>query len=51
MACQEAGLLCRAAWRLNHHLPMYSDCPRMDLSGAENLQPRIINLPSSPTLF
>jgi perosamine synthetase len=49
-ACHDAGLMCRAAWRLNHELPMYRDCPRMDLSGAEALQPRIINLPSSPQL-
>jgi perosamine synthetase len=49
-ACHEAGLLCRAAWRLNHTLPMYRDHPRMSLDGAEALQPRIINLPSSPWL-
>jgi perosamine synthetase len=49
-ACHDAKLLCRAAWRLNHQLPMYGDCPRMDLAGAEALQPRIVNLPSSPTL-
>ncbi|HEY4164826.1 MAG TPA: LegC family aminotransferase [Dongiaceae bacterium] len=49
-ACHDDGLLCRAAWQLNHALPMYRDCPRMDLDGAESLQPRIINLPSSPFL-
>jgi perosamine synthetase len=49
-ACHEAKLLCRAAWRLNHTLPMYRDCPRMNLDQAEALQPRIINLPSSPHL-
>jgi len=49
-ACHDAGLMTRACWRLNHHLPMYKDCPRMPLDVAERLQPRIINLPSSPFL-
>lgn len=49
-ACQDAGLMARACWRLNHHLPMYRDNPRMPLTVAERLQPRIINLPSSPFL-
>jgi perosamine synthetase len=31
-------------------LPMYRDCPRMDLSTAESLARRIINLPSSARL-
>lgn len=49
-ACHDAGLMTRACWRLSHHLPMYKDCPRMPLDVAERLQPRIINLPSSPFL-
>ena len=49
-ACHDVGLMTRACWRLNHHLPMYKDCPRMPLDVAERLQPRIINLPSSPFL-
>jgi perosamine synthetase len=49
-ACHDVGLMTRACWRLNHHLPMYRDCPRMPLDVAERLQPRIINLPSSPFL-
>ena len=49
-ATHKAGYLCRAVWRLSHTLPMYQDCPRMDLGGAEDLQPRIINLPSAPQL-
>jgi perosamine synthetase len=49
-ACHDAGLMTRACWRLSHHLPMYRDCPRMPLDVAERLQPRIINLPSSPFL-
>ena len=45
-----AGLMCRPAWTPMHHLPMYRDCPRMDLSVAENLFERLINVPSSPRL-
>jgi len=45
-----AGIMVRPAWNLMHTLPMYADCPRMDLSKAEDLQRRIINLPSSPAL-
>lgn len=45
-----AGIMARPAWNLMHTLPIYADCPRMDLSKAEDLQRRIINLPSSPAL-
>jgi perosamine synthetase len=41
------GLMTRPAWTLMHKLPMYQDCPRMDLSTAEDLEARLINLPSS----
>jgi perosamine synthetase len=50
-AVQEAGFMCRAAWRLNHTLPMYQDCPRMPLETAEAIQPRLVNLPSAPQLL
>jgi perosamine synthetase len=33
-----------------HRLPMYSDCTRMDLTTAESLERRAINLPSSAHL-
>lgn len=46
----EAGFAARPVWTLMHQLPMYSDCPRMDLSCAERLEARIVNLPSSPCL-
>jgi perosamine synthetase len=45
-----AGLLTRPAWTPLHQLPMYQDCPRMDLTVAESLAARIINLPSSAAL-
>jgi len=44
------GVGARPAWRLMHRLPMYGDCPRMDLGVAEDLERRIINLPSSAHL-
>lgn len=50
-ATHEAGFMCRAAWRLNHQLPMFRTAPRMPLEAAENLQPRLVNLPSAPQLL
>jgi perosamine synthetase len=41
------GIMTRPAWTLMHHLPMYKNCPRMDLSVAESLERRIVNIPSS----
>lgn len=46
----QQGIMTRPAWTLMHKLPMYKDCPRMDLSTAESLERRIINLPSSAFL-
>jgi perosamine synthetase len=46
-ACQEHGLQCRPAWTTMHKLPMYQSCPRADLETAEELEARIVNLPSS----
>ncbi len=45
------GIKVRPAWTLLHKLPMYQNCPRMDLSTAESLERRIINLPSSAFLI
>jgi perosamine synthetase len=45
-----AGLMSRPAWTLMHKLPMYANCPRADVSCAEDLEARIINLPSSAAL-
>ncbi len=49
-ALNEAGLMCRPAWTPMHRLAMFEDCPRMDLSVAESLYARLINIPSSPRL-
>lgn len=45
-----AGFITRPTWKLMHHLPMYSNCPRMPLSTAEQLERSLINLPSSAAL-
>jgi len=44
------GVRVRPLWNLMHSLPMYASCPRMDLSCAESLGRRVINLPSSAFL-
>lgn len=46
----DLGIMTRPAWTLMHKLPMFGDCPRMDLSVAESLERRIINIPSSANL-
>ncbi len=49
-AFNEAGYMCRPAWTLMHRLSPYSHSPRMDLSVAESLAARLINIPSSVEL-
>ena len=46
----EANLQMRPLWQLMHTLPMYRDCPRMDLTLSESLAARVINVPSSAFL-
>ena len=41
----------RPLWRLLHSLPVYSKSPRAPLERAEALEPRVINLPSSPQII
>jgi perosamine synthetase len=48
--CHERGLLCRPVWKPMHRLAMYQRCPSMDLTVAEELEQRIVNLPSSMSL-
>jgi len=45
-----AGVMTRPAWTLMHRLEMYKQCPRMDLSNAEDIAGRLINIPSSANL-
>jgi aminotransferase in exopolysaccharide biosynthesis len=44
------GVMTRPAWILLHQLPMYADCPRMNMPVAESISGRLINIPSSPSL-
>lgn len=46
----KAGLMTRPAWVLMHELAPFQDCPRMDLSVANTLSQRLINIPSSSGL-
>jgi perosamine synthetase len=49
-ACHDRDIFCRPTWKSMHTLPMYAHCPRMDLTQAEALEGRIVNLPSSAIL-
>ena len=49
-ALNDAGYMSRPVWTLMHRLPMYRECPRMDLSVAEQLEASVVNLPSSAKL-
>ena len=49
-ATNDAGLMTRPIWVLNHKLPAFRDCPRMPLPVAESLEGRVINVPSSAQL-
>ncbi|HUJ19465.1 MAG TPA: LegC family aminotransferase [Nitrospirota bacterium] len=49
-ASNDAGIMTRPAWSLMHQLPMFRDCPRMDLAVAESIERRLINIPSSAIL-
>lgn len=46
-ALNTAGIMARPAWVLMHRLPMYTNCPRMDLPVAEDIERRLVNVPSS----
>lgn len=50
-ALNDADLMSRPVWTLMHLLPMFADAPRADLSCAEDLALRVINIPSSPNLM
>ena len=44
------GMMARPVWTLMHRLPMYENAPRMPLEVAEDIERRLINIPSSPIL-
>jgi len=45
-----SGIMTRPVWRLMHRLEMFKDCPRTDLTVAESLERRLINIPSGSNL-
>jgi perosamine synthetase len=49
-ATNNASIMTRPAWTLMQKLPMFAGYPRMDLSCAESLERRLINIPSSSFL-
>ena len=50
-ATNNAGLMTRPAWVLINKLEPFNDSPSADLSTAQSLSRRIINIPSSPGLI
>lgn len=46
-ATNAAGFMVRPIWTAMHRLPIYASVPRDDLSVTEDLEARVINLPSS----
>lgn len=46
----EQGIKARPAWTLMHKLAMFRDCPRMEVPVAEDIESRLINIPSSAFL-
>jgi dTDP-4-amino-4,6-dideoxygalactose transaminase len=46
-ATNEQQVMTRPIWTLMSSLPMYAACRRGDLSNAEWLEQRVVNLPSS----
>lgn len=50
-ATNSQGIMTRPVWTLMHKLEMYKSCPRVDdLSVAEDIEQRLINIPSSANL-
>jgi aminotransferase in exopolysaccharide biosynthesis len=46
-ATNDKGVMTRPIWALMNHLPMYAQCRHSDLTNAEWLEARVVNLPSS----
>jgi len=46
-ATNDRGVMSRPIWALMNHLPIYAHCRKGELSNAEWLEARVVNLPSS----
>ncbi|MDW7973214.1 MAG: hypothetical protein RMI01_08455, partial [Thermodesulfovibrio sp.] len=40
------GVITRPVWRLMHRLKMYENCFRVDLSNSEEIEQKLVNIPS-----
>ena len=49
-ATNSNNIMTRPIWAPLHQLPMFQDCPRMELPVTENLARRIVNIPSTAGL-
>ncbi len=49
-ATNDAGLMTRPVWRLLHRLAPFAACAQMELSGAQLIESRLINIPSGAAL-
>ena len=50
-ATNESGIMTRPAWVIMNELVPFREFPCMDLAGAQSLVQRLINIPSSSSLF
>lgn len=48
-ATNDKGVMTRPIWALMNHLPIYATCRKGDLTNAEWLEARVVNVPSSVT--
>ncbi|MDB4399137.1 LegC family aminotransferase [Akkermansiaceae bacterium] len=44
------GIMSRPAWTPLHLLPLFYDCPKMDLTVTETMARRVVNIPSTASL-
>ena len=44
------GVMARPAWTLMNKLPMFAHCETADLSNAQYIEDRLVNIPSSPII-
>ena len=44
------GIMTRPAWTPLHMLPLFSECPKMDLTITESMARRVVNIPSTASL-
>ena len=50
-ALHDAGYGARPVWQLMHRMPMFEHCPKMPMIATEDIERRVISLPSSAGLI